>query len=153
MDNLLYSQGLSLAPLRNLFQWFDDDEEVSGYTSSATISSVRTGLVSANKADNNDDDLRRRMEAQEQTYRVQQEALDNIQHMLTQLLINRNNDDTTGINCNEEENNNEPPKLEKSKESSSIDAEIIKDIHAQIASLAQRDELKKVRMTRPYPLK
>ena len=94
MDNLLHSQGLSLAPLRNLFQWFDDDEEVSGYTSSATISSVRTGLVSANKADNNDDDLRRRVEAQEQTFKAQQEALDNIQQMLAQLLINQNTNDT-----------------------------------------------------------
>jgi len=48
------------------------------------------------------------------------------------------------------------------KESSSIDAEIIKGIQAQIASLTQRDELKKVGMTLsyllewdtfPYPLK
>jgi len=58
-------------PLRNLFQWSDDEEEASGYTSSATISSTRKGLVSANMADNNDDDLRRWMEAQEQTSRAQ----------------------------------------------------------------------------------
>jgi len=57
-------------PLRNLFQW-SDDEKASGYASSATISSVRTGLVSANMADNNNDDLRRRIEAQEQTLRAQ----------------------------------------------------------------------------------
>jgi len=33
-----------------------------------------------------------------------------------------------------------------------IDTEVIKGIQAQIASLTQRDELKKVGMTRPYPL-
>jgi len=38
------------------------------------------------------------------------------------------------------------------KESSSIDAEIIKDMQAQIASLTQRDELKNVGMIQPYPL-
>jgi len=53
---------VSPAPLRNLFQWSDNGEEASGYASSATISSVRRGFVSANMADNNDDDLRRRME-------------------------------------------------------------------------------------------
>ena len=67
-----------LTPLRNLFQWSDGEEEASGYASSATISSVRTGLVSTNMADNNDDDLCRWMEAQEQTFRAQLEALDNI---------------------------------------------------------------------------
>ena len=40
-------------------------------------------------ADNNDDDLRRWMKAQEQTSKTQQEALDNIQQMLAQLLTNR----------------------------------------------------------------
>jgi len=103
---------------------------------------------------NNDDDLRRHMEAQEQTSKVQQETLNNIQRMLTQLLTNRNNDDTTSSNHNEEENNNnESPKIEKSKESSSIDAKIIKGIQAPVASLAQRDELKKTRAVCPYPLK
>jgi len=53
---------------------------------------------------------------------------------------------------NEEHNDDEHPKTEKSKESSSIDVEVIKDIQAQIASLAQRNELKKVGMTRPYLL-
>jgi len=46
----------------------------------------------------------------------------------------------------------EPPKTEKSKESFAIDADVIKGIHAQITSLAQRDELKKVGMMRPYLL-
>ena len=102
---------------------------------------------------NNDDDLRHRMEAQEQIFKVHQEALDNIQHMLTQLLTNQNNDSTTDNNHDEEENNNnEPPKTEHSKEGSSIDVEVIKGIQAQIASLTQRDELKKVGVTRLYPL-
>jgi len=61
---------VSPTPLQNLFQW-SDDEEASGYASSATISSVRTGLVSADMADNNNDDLHRRMEAQKQTFRAQ----------------------------------------------------------------------------------
>jgi len=61
---------VSPTSLRNLFQW-SDDEEASEYASSATISSVWTGLVSANMADNNNDDLRWRMEAQEQTFRAQ----------------------------------------------------------------------------------
>ena len=69
--------------------------------------------------------------------------------MLTQLLINRNNNDT-GSNHNEEEHHNdEQPKTEKSKEGSSMDAEVLKGIQAQIASLTQRDELRAVR---PYPL-
>ena len=84
--------------------------------------------------------------------RAQQEALDNIQQMLTQLLTNQNNNDA-GSNHNEEEHNeDEQPKTEKSKESSSIDAEVLKGIQAQIASLVRRDELKKTGMTRPYPL-
>jgi len=53
---------VSPAPLRHLFQWPDDEEEASGYTFSVTISSVRIRIISANMADNNnDDDLRRRM--------------------------------------------------------------------------------------------
>ena len=145
---------VSPALLWHLFQWFDDEEEISGYASSATISSVRTWLVSANMVDNNNnDDLRRRMEAQEQTFRAQHEALENIQQMLAQLLNNRN-DDSTGSNHDEEENrNNEPHKTKKSKKSSSIDAKVIKGIQAQITSLAQMDELKKVGITHPYPLK
>jgi len=76
--------------------------------------------------------------------------LNNIQRMLAQLLKNWNNDDTTGSNHDEEENlNNEPPKTKQSKEGSSINAEVIKGIQSQIASLTQRDELEKVGMTRP----
>ena len=70
--------------------------------------------------------------------------------MLTELLVNWNNNDTGSNHDEEENNNNEPPMIEKS--SSLVDAEVIKGIQAQIASLAQRDELKKVGMTRPYPL-
>ena len=103
-------------------------------------------------ADNGNDDLRRWLEAQEQTSKAQQEALDNIQQMLAQLLTNRNNNDT-GCNHNEEEHNDEEQlKTEKSKESSSMDAEILKGIQAQIASLTQRDELKKIGAVHPYPL-
>ena len=129
-----------------------DEEEASGYASSATISSVRTELVFSNMVDNNDEDLCRWMEAQEQTFRAQQEALDNIQQILAQLLVNRNTNDT-GSNLDEEENNkDECLKIEKSKESSLIDVEVIKGIQAQVASLTQRDELKKVEITHHYPL-
>jgi len=141
---------MSPEPLRGLFQWSYVEEEASGYAFSATVSSVQTSRVSANMANNNndDDDLCRRLEAQEQTSRAQQEALDNIQQMLNQLLMNRNNNDT-GSNHKEEHNNNtEPPKIERSKEGSSLDADVLQGIQAQIASLMQRDELKKVGMTR-----
>ena len=56
---------ISLEPLRQLFHWFNDKEKASGNASSATISSIQTRLVSANKANNDDDDLRHHMEAQE----------------------------------------------------------------------------------------
>jgi len=78
--------------------------------------------------------------------------LNNIQQMLAELLVNRNTKGTGSNHDDEEYNNDEHPKTEKSKESFSIDAKVIKGIQAQIASLAQRDELKKVGMTRPYPL-
>ena len=72
--------------------------------------------------------------------------------MLAQLLTNLNNNDA-GSNHNEEEHHeDEQPKIEKSREGSSIDAEVLKGIQTQIASLTQRDELKKAGMTRPYPL-
>ena len=72
--------------------------------------------------------------------------------MLAPLLNNWNNNDT-GSNHDEEEHlSNEQPRTEKSKEGSSLDAEVLKGIQAQIASLAQRDELKKVGAVRPYPL-
>ena len=68
-------------------------------------------------------------------------------------MTNRNNDDTTNSNHDEEENNNnEAPKTEKLKESSSIDTKVIKGIQSQVASLAQKDELKKVGAIRPYLL-
>jgi len=77
------------------------------------------------------------MESHEQTFKAQQEALDNIQQILVQLLTNRKNDNTTGSNYeNEENNNNEPPKIDHSNEGFSIDAKVIKGIQAQIASLA-----------------
>ena len=72
--------------------------------------------------------------------------------MLAQLLTNRNNNDTRSNHKEEEHNDDEWPKTKKSKESSSNDVEVIKGIQAQIASLIQRNELKKVGMTRPYPL-
>ena len=71
----------------------DDEGEASGYASSATVSSVRTGRVSVHMADNGNDDLRWWMEAQEHTSKAQQEALKNIQQMLAQLLTNQNNND------------------------------------------------------------
>ena len=149
-----FTRAKSSEPLKSLFQWSDDEGEASDYASSATVSSEQKGTVSANMTDNNhDNDLHRHMEAQEQTFKAQQATLDNIQQMLAQLLNNRNNDETIGSNHDEKENTDtEPPKTEKSKGSSAIDADVIKGIQAQIASLTQRDELKKVRMTRPYPL-
>jgi len=140
---------MSPEPLKSLFQWSDDDGEASRYASSATVSSVQIGKVSANMADNNNDDLHQRMEAQEQTFRAQQEVLDIIQQMLTQLLTNQNNNDIGSYHNKEEYNDDERPKAEKSKKSYSIDAEVIKGIQAQIASLTQRDDLKKVGMTLP----
>ena len=75
-----------------MFQWSFDEGEGSGYASSSTTIFVQIGFVSINMVDNsNDDDLRRNMDAQEQTFRTQQEALDNNQSMLAQLLTNRNN--------------------------------------------------------------
>ena len=71
--------------------------------------------------------------------------------MLAQLLTNQNNNDTGSNHNQEEHNDDDQPKTKKSKESSSIDAEVLKGIQAQIASLAQRDELK-AEMVRPYPL-
>ena len=74
---------MSPEPLRSLFQWSDDDGDVSGYASSATVSSKQTGTVLANMADNNhDNDLHWRIEAQEQTFKAQQVTLDNIQQIL-----------------------------------------------------------------------
>jgi len=47
---------MSSEPLRSLFQWSDDEEEASGYASSATVSSEQTGILSANMVDNNHND-------------------------------------------------------------------------------------------------
>jgi len=44
--------------LKSFFQWSDDEGKASGYATSATISFVQIGRVSANMADNNNDDLR-----------------------------------------------------------------------------------------------
>jgi len=111
-------------------------------------------------ADVSDADLRCRMETQEQTTRTQQEALDSIQRLLEELLINQNmnanHKGTSGSNHQEEKNPNENTPMDKQpypKETSLIDVEVIKGIQMQIASLAQWNEWKKVGMTHPYPLK
>jgi len=41
--------------MRGLFQWSDEEDEDSGYASSATVSSVQTDRVSVNMADNGND--------------------------------------------------------------------------------------------------
>jgi len=66
-------------------------------------------------ADNGNDDLRQRMEAQEQTSKAQQEDLDNIQQMLAQLLTNRNNNDARSNHNEEEHNDDEQPKTKKNQ--------------------------------------
>ena len=53
------TRAVSPAPLRNIFQWSDDEGEASGYASTATISLIRMRHVSANMADNNDNNLHR----------------------------------------------------------------------------------------------
>ena len=73
------STALASPEPRRSLQPSDEEDEDSGYASSATVSSVRTDRASVNMADNVNDDLRRRLEAQEQTSRTQQETLDNIQ--------------------------------------------------------------------------
>ena len=70
--------------------------------------------------------------------------------MLAQLLTNRNNNDTGSNHNKEEHHNDEQPKTEK--ESFSMNAEVFKGIQAQLASLAKRDELKKVGAVHPYLL-
>jgi len=94
-------------------------------------------------------DFRRCMEDQEQSSKTQQEALENIQHMLIQLMTDRNYEENFDNKEWEEENRTPENKNAKESSSSSIDAEVTKRIQTQIASLAQRDELKKVGMTRP----
>ena len=71
--------------------------------------------------------------------------------MLEQLLTNKNSKAKTADSIHEvEENLNED--IPKDKQTSSIDAEVIKGIRTQIVPLAQRDNLKKAGMTRPYPM-
>jgi len=54
---------MSTESLRSPFQWSDDEEEASGYASSATVRSIQTRFVSTNMADINNDDLHLRLEA------------------------------------------------------------------------------------------
>jgi len=113
MDKLLPQQGLYH---QYHWGWFDDDEDASGYAS--TISSVRIGFMSTNMADNdNEVDLYRCMEAQDQTSEARQEALENIQRMLTQLMTDWNNEENSDNNEREEENRTQENK--NAKESSS----------------------------------
>ena len=59
-----------------------NEEEANDYGSSTTVSSKKIGIVSVNMADNNhNNDLSRCMNAQEQTFRAQQVAPENIQQM------------------------------------------------------------------------
>ena len=54
------------------------------------------------------------MKAEEQTFRVQQATLKNIQQILVQFLNNRNNDDIIGSNHDEEKNPDNEPLRQKS---------------------------------------
>ena len=112
--------------MKGLFQWPNEEDEDSGYAPSIAVSSVRTNRVSVNMTDNGNDDLRQRLEAQEQTSKAPQEALDNIQQMLAQLLTNRNNNDTESNHNEEEHHSDEQHKAEKSKESSSMVPKFLK---------------------------
>jgi len=83
-------------------------------------------------ADNKNEDLRRCMEVQEQASRTQQEVLDNIQLMLSEILTNRNNE-TSDNHVREKKNlNKETLENEHSKESSPIVVEVINGIQAHI---------------------
>jgi len=70
-----------------MFQW-SDEEKSSGYASSSIISSVQTRFVSANMADRCGSPSSH--EGSGQATRTQQEAPDNIQYLLEQLLTNQN---------------------------------------------------------------
>ena len=52
-----FSEAMLPDSFRYQFQLFDDEEEANGYAFSATISSMQAGFVSANMAENNNDDL------------------------------------------------------------------------------------------------
>ena len=71
IDNPLLPQGLCRRTTEKPLQCLDNEGEISSYASSATVSSEQTGTVSTNMADNNhENDLHRRMEAQEQTFKA-----------------------------------------------------------------------------------
>ena len=72
--------------------------------------------------------------------------------MLSQLIIDWNNEENSDNNKREEENMTLENKNTKESSSSTIDAKVIKGIQAQIAFLAQQFELKKVGTIRSYPL-
>jgi len=55
---------------------------------------------------NNDDNLCRHMEVREQASRTQQEDLENIQCMFSEILTNQNNEETSGNHDRGEENLN-----------------------------------------------
>ena len=78
-----------------------------------------------------------------------------MKQLLTNQNTNANHEKTSDSNLQEKQNLNEythKDEQQHSKETSSIDAEVIKGIQEQISSLAHWVELKKVRMTHPYPL-
>ena len=64
--------------MKGLVQWSDKEDEDNGYASLITVSSIQLDRVSVNMADSGNYDLRRRLEAQEQTFKTQQEALDSL---------------------------------------------------------------------------
>ena len=129
----------------------DDEGEASGYTSSATVSSVQmtecqlTWPTIIMMIFTNGWKLKNKIPGHSKKLWTifNRCSLNSLPTEITMIPSNHNE---------EEPNDDEQPKTEKSKESSSIDAEVLKGIQAQIASLTQRDELKKTDMTRPYPL-
>ena len=112
--------------------------------------------------DGNDMNLHRRMQAQEEAIKNEQIAFDSIRRLLGQILTRQSNNYRSSNNCNdddhnhhsdeEENHNDEQPPLPPPSGVSSVDAKIIKSIQAQLASLTQRDELKKVGAIRAYSL-
>ena len=94
-------------------------------------------------ADNNNTDDLHRLEDQEKATKAEQFALENIQRLLGKIISRQNE----GENSNHRNDEQPPP-----SGSSSVNADVIKGIQAQLASLTQRDELKKVGIVRPYAL-
>ena len=165
--------------LRSMFQWPDEEDDGTGYASSGTISSTQERVLSTCMADANED-LRRRMEVQEEATKAQQEALTDIQRMLAQLIsgsittgprnaggstaggtkadnTNAEGGRTENLNSgngdeqNEEENFTYEINEPPPKEAAIAENDTIKAMQAQIASLAQQGEMKKAGMVRPYP--